>query len=165
MASSSRPTYSSRRLSRRVVAWTGLRSRASSPWGLRIGHDRPDDLGRLHCDGLGNVLADRLADPLRPPQVKRLLIAVAAATEALGAVDAATELVRDRETDEDLRHDALWFVVRFGGNSHLNQLIERLGPPDSPASEGALRCLAIQALLDRGLWPIWKAALEAPPRE
>jgi hypothetical protein len=37
----------------------------SSPWGLRVGFDNPEDLARLRVEGLGSILAQRLRDSER----------------------------------------------------------------------------------------------------
>ena len=134
-----------------------------APWGLRVNADWHDDLGRLRVDGLGAVLTDRLRDTARPRQVKQLLIAVAEATRSLEAVEPAVEIVLDGSQHEQLRYRAMQFVTRLGGVDHLRQL-------EGPIGEGTevdrqIRAKLIDELLDRGIWPIWRAALYIPPME
>jgi hypothetical protein len=136
----------------------------TAPWGLRVGADWQDDLGRLRVGGLGPVLADRLHDPTRPHQVKRLLIDVAEATRALEAVDPALELVLDGGQHEELRYEAMRFVARFGGEAHLRQLEGPIGEGTGDAEiDRQIRGMLIYELLDQGMWPVWRAALYIPP--
>jgi hypothetical protein len=135
----------------------------NAPWGLRIGYDRPDDLRRLRVDGLGAVLTIRLRDPLRPVQVKRLLIEVAEATEPQSVVDAVLEVVVDVDQDDELRWHAMRFAAQFGGDAHLRKLATSIGEATSTAEiDLRLRGVLIRELLRRGLWPVWRAALYAP---
>ena len=137
-----------------------------APWGLRMGSDWNDDLGRLRVDGLGRVLAERLRDSARPRQVKQLLFAVADATRSMEAVETAVELVLDGTQHEQVRYRAMQFVTLFGGKDHLRQLQE----PIAAGNEGTnvelqIRAKLIDELLGRGMWPIWRAALYIPPME
>jgi hypothetical protein len=137
-----------------------------APWGLRVGADWEDDLGRLRVDGLEAVLVDRLRDTARPHQVKRLLIDVAEATRALEAVDPAVELVLDGGQNEERRYEAMWFVARFGGEAHLRQLEGPIGEAAGDAAiDRRVRGMLISELLRRGLWPVWRAALYIPPAD
>jgi hypothetical protein len=135
----------------------------AAPWGLRSGYYREEDLGRLRVEGLGVVLAQRLRDPKRSPQAKRLLIDVAEATTPLDAVDAIVDLVPDASQYEELRYDAVYFVARHGGETHLRELETAIGEADGAAEiDSRLGGVLILELLTRGLWELWRAALHAP---
>jgi hypothetical protein len=137
-----------------------------APWGIRMEGDWRDDLGRLRVNGLGVVLADRLRDTARPHQVKRLLISVAEATRSLEAVEPAVELVLDGSQHEQLRYAAMRFVIRFGGEAHLRQLEGPIGEGTADTEiDRQIRGILIYELLDRGMWPVWRAALHAPPAQ
>jgi hypothetical protein len=134
-----------------------------SAWGLRLDADGGNGLGRLGVPGLENELVRRLADPARPAQVKRLLIEVAEATRAVGTVDTAVRLVLSPEEEEGVREAAMHFVCRLGGDAHLRELEVPIGEgPGSSDIDGRLRGVLIFELLNRGLWPAWKAARYAP---
>jgi hypothetical protein len=135
-----------------------------APGGLWVGADWRDDLGRLRVEGLGTVLVGRLRDPARPHQVKQLLIEVAEATRSLEAVEPAVELVLDGSQREQLRYQAMRLVARFGGPTHLRHLEGPIGEGTKDADiDRQIRGMLINELLDRGMWPIWKAALYIPP--
>jgi hypothetical protein len=134
-----------------------------SDWGLRLNGEVGDALGRLGVPGLESELVRRLSDPTRPPQVKLLLIDVAEATRAADAVDTAGRLVLDPGEDERVREEALHFVCRLGGNDQLRDLeIPVAEGQGSSDIEGRLRGILIYELLNRRLWPVWRAARHAP---
>jgi hypothetical protein len=138
----------------------------SAPWGLRVRADRQDDLARLRVEGIGAELARRLYDPNRSHQVKQLLIEVAEATRAFEAVEPALALVLDWRQHEHLRYGAMEFLARFGGDEHLRQLEEPVGECIRDTEiDRRLRGVLISELLDRGLWPVWRAALSVPPAD
>lgn len=137
----------------------------SSPWGLRLGFGSGDDLGRLRVDGLGTVLADRLRATDSPARVKELLLNVAEATRSLDATEAAVELILS-DRNGTLRVQAMVFVARFGGPAHLRQLEGPIGEsPGETETDRQIRGILISELLNRGLWPAWRAALHLPPRD
>lgn len=136
---------------------------ASTPWGVRLGFDRQKELARLKVDGLGVKLAERLRDPTRPYPVKSLLVDVSEATYSVEAVDAAIELVLDPKQHDELRYEAMWLVRNLGGDGHLRALEASIGEATGDSDiEGRLRGVLILRLVDRGLWPLWRAALNAP---
>lgn len=137
---------------------------ARAPWGLHLGFDPASELARLRVAGLGPVLAERLRDPSRPPQVKRLLLNIGSATMASEAVEAAVEIILDRTQDDQLRVDAAWMVARLGGPAHLAELEGPIGESnDNSESECRIRGILIQQLLTQGIWEPWRAALHVPP--
>lgn len=158
------PSDAAQSLPLAVVALDQLEAIAvGSPWGLRVGFDRRDELARLRTDGLGRVLADRLRDPGRTVQAKRLLIDVAEATNSTEAAEAAVELVLDSGQDDELRYDAAWMVNRLGGEEHLRRLERPIAEGGEDTAIGRrLRGVAVRSLLTRGLWPVWRAALNVP---
>jgi hypothetical protein len=104
-----------------------------------------------------------MADPSRPLQVKRLLIEVAEATGATEIQDAATNLIVGNSKHEEVRFDAMWFLVRHGDAEHLLKLAEPVGQAsDDSGVDPRLRGMLVLELLKRKLWPTWKAALHAP---
>jgi hypothetical protein len=134
-----------------------------SDWGLRLEGEAADGLGRLGAPGLEDQLVRRLSDPDRPPQAKLLLIAVAEATSAANAVDTALRRILDLREDERVREAAMHFVCRLGGFDQLREL-------EAPIAEGRastdiderLRGILIYELLNRRVWPVWRAARHAP---
>jgi hypothetical protein len=134
----------------------------NSPWGVRIRDE--ESLARLRVDGLGKVIATRLRDPARPAQVKRLLMDVANATRASEVVDVAVELVLDISQHDEVRFDAMWLTSRLGGQDHLRRLEGPIAECDGGSDvDQRLRGMLISELLRRELWPVWRAALHAPP--
>jgi hypothetical protein len=138
----------------------------TSPWGLRGNYDPSNSLGRLRAEGLGALLASRLRDSGRSSKVKELLIDVAEATRALEAVDAAIEITLDTAQDAGLRLGAMALVIQLGGDSHFKQLESPIGEVDSLADiDSRLRGMFILTMVRRRLWPLWRAALHAPPED
>lgn len=136
-----------------------------SVWGLRWGPDSEKELGRLRTDGLSALLRERLRDPNRTSQAKKLLLDIAEATNTVEVADDAVLIVLDAAQPFDLRLDAMLFVAKFGGEAHLRELEVPIG--ESPAAtehDHRLRGIVVDELLKRGMWSTWQAVLQAPPR-
>jgi hypothetical protein len=135
----------------------------AAPWGLSIGYQRPEELMRLRVEGLGGILAERLRDPKRLPRVKELLIDIAEATHSVEAVEAAISLVLDPSQDDELKYSATLMVTRLGGREHLSALEIPIGEATGTSEiECRVRGLLIRELLNRGMWPVWRAAIHLP---
>jgi hypothetical protein len=137
----------------------------SAPWGLRLYNTSAEQLGRLRVEGMENILAERLRDAARPPQVKKLLLEVAEATKAAEVSDAAVELVLDPSQRFDLRMEALLFVCRFGGDVHIRHLVVPIAEQGGDNENACrLRAVLIHQILKRKFWPVWKVGLFAPAK-
>jgi hypothetical protein len=138
----------------------------STPWGVRLGYERHEELARLGVEGLGVLLAERLRNPSRPRQARRLLIEVATATKSLEVVDAAMELTLDPDQESELRYDATRFIMQFGADGHLQTLEEPIAMKDSHEDvDHRMQALLISKLMDREIWNAGLAAIHAPPRD
>src|SRR5205823_14482789 len=73
------------------------------------------------------------------------------------------QLALDPAGSGDLREDAMFFVCRLGGDDHLRELETPIG--EAPAStdiDDRIRGVLILELLNRGIWPAWRASRHAP---
>ncbi|MFI5387352.1 MAG: hypothetical protein ACHQ50_14680, partial [Fimbriimonadales bacterium] len=133
-------------------------------WGLWLGEAKEEGLGRLNVPGLSDELVRRLVDPGRPPQVKQLLLDVAEETKAVEAVEPAVVFVLDTGEDGSLREKAMLFISRRGGEDHLGELVAPIGETQGSTDiDSRLRGILVLELLNRAIWPVWRAAIHAPP--
>ncbi|MBN9521941.1 hypothetical protein J0H58_26065 [bacterium] len=135
----------------------------ASEWGLRLDEEMEEGLARLAVPGMAAEVAGRLGDPTRPATVKRFLLNVADAVQAVEAIAPAARLVLDGRGNDDLRVEAAMFVCRFGGSNELRSLEASVAEnPGVTDPDERVRGILIYELLDRGLWTVARAVRHAP---
>lgn len=125
----------------------------------------PGGLSNLAAPGLGDLLAEMLADQSRTFAERELLIDVAQAVRASETAGVAKAIILDQNEDNHLRHSAAYLLHQVGSDEDLVELDAFLkGTSPGNRHLAAMTSVLIESLLRRGLWPLSQAIEYLPER-